>query len=289
MSQLRTRMIRDLKAAGRSQQTILKYTGNIRQFAKFHRKCPSLLEHDDVRAWVEHLETRQVSSQTLRGHIAALRFLYGKTLGKPKAVSFLSYPKKIRKLPMVLTLAEVGQLLNQFTEPRYRVLFTTMYGAGLRISEACRLETQDIKAAQGVIHVRHGKGGKERNVMLSPWLLKALRRYWRAERPAAPYLFTNRFGRPLDRSQCAKVFALGVARAGLSPKIKPHALRHSFATHLLDQGTDIRVIQVLLGHASVSSTTIYAQVSARLIRETVSPLEHLHSPENKEVDKTDDS
>ena len=126
-----------------------------------------------------------------------------------------------------------------------------------------------------VITVRHGKGGKPRNVMLSPWLLSSLRAYWKAERPAAPYLFTNRYGRPIDGSQAAKTFALGVARAGLDPKVTPHALRHSFATHLLDQGVDIRVIQVLLGHESLSSTTHYARVSARLIRDTVSPLDQL--------------
>lgn len=283
MTKLRTRMIRDLTAAGRAQQTIWKYTGNIAQFAKFHGRCPSQLENDDVRAWVEHLEQRDLSWQTLNGHFAALRFLYGKTLGKPQVVSFLVCRKAIKKLPMVLTPTQVGHLLTQFTEPRYQLLFTTMYGAGLRVSEACRLETTDIKADPGIIHVRHGKGGKQRNVMLSPWLLRGLRNYWKTERPAAPYLFTNRYGRPIDSSQAAKTFALGVARAGLDPKVTSHALRHSFATHLLDQGTDIRVIQVLLGHASLSSTTIYAQVSARLIRASVSPLDHLHA--NQEVPK----
>ncbi len=275
MTKLRTRMIRDLTSAGRSQQTIQKYTSNIARFAKFHGRCPSQMTNDDVRAWVEHLEQQDLSWQTLNGHFASLRFLYGKTLGKPQVVSFLMYRKALQKLPLVLTPAQVGHLLEQFTELRYQALFTTMYGAGLRISEACRLETRDIKADPGVIHVRHGKGGKERNVMLSPWLLKTLRSYWKAERPAAPYLFTTRHGSPIDRSQAAKTFALGVARAGLDPKVTPHTLRHAFATHLLDQGTDIRVIQVLLGHASVSSTTIYAQVSLRVIQDTRSPLDAL--------------
>jgi integrase/recombinase XerD len=277
MTILRARMIRDLMSAGRSEATIQKYTCNIAQFAKFHGKCPSQLDNDDVRAWVEHLEQRELSWQTLRGHYAALRFLYCRTLGKPEAVSFLVYPKAVKKLPVVLTVEQVGHLLEQFTCLKYQTLFTTMYAAGLRINEACLLETSDINAAQGVIHVLHGKGRKERNVMLSPWLLSSLREYWKAVGPAKPYLFTTRTGRPLDDNYCRKVFALGVARAGLSPKVTPHVLRHAFATHLLDQGTDIRVIQVLLGHASLSSTTIYAQVSARVIRDTVSPLDHLRA------------
>jgi len=286
MTKLRTRMIRDLTAAGRSEQTIKKYTSNIAQFAKFHGRCPSQLANDDVRSWVEYLEQRDLSWQTLNGHFAALRFLYGKTLGKPQVVSFLVYRNAVKKLPMVLTPAQVGHLLTQFTEPRYQLLFTTMYGAGLRVSEACRLETTDIKADSGVILVRHGKGGKQRNVMLSPWLLRALRSYWKAERPAAPYLFTNRHGRPIDPSQAAKTFALGVARAGLDPKVTSHALRHSFATHLLDQGVDIRVIQVLLGHESLSSTSHYARVSVRLIRDTVSPLDLLHAKRKEPEDKS---
>lgn len=281
MTELRTRMIRDLRSARRAEATITKYVGNIAQFARFHGRCPSVLTHDDVRRWADHLEQLDLSWQTLNGHYAALRFLYCKTLGKPQVVSFLVSRRSIQRLPLVLAPAQVGHLLQQFTELRYRTLFTTMYGAGLRIGEACLLETSDIKAEQGVIHVRHGKGGKERNVMLSPWLLRALRDYWRTERPARPYLFTNRHGRPTDRSQAAKTFALGVARAGLDPKVTPHVLRHSFATHLLDQGTDIRVIQVLLGHASVSSTTHYARVSTRLIRDAVSPLDHLLA--NQEV------
>ena len=281
MTKLRTQMIRDLKAAGRAEGTIHKYINNIAHFAGFHGRCPSKLTNDDVRAWVDHLERRDLSGQTLRGHYAALRFLYCKTLGKPEVVSFLVYPKVVKKLPITLTPAQVGHLLKQFTEPRYQTLFTTMYGAGLRISEACRLETTDIKADPGIIRVRHGKGGKQRNVMLSPWLLKTLRSYWKAERPAAPYLFTTRHGCPIDRSQAAKTFALGVARAGLERKVTSHTLRHAFASHLLDQGTDIRIIQVLLGHASVSSTTIYAQVSVRVIRDTVSPLEHLHNVEQE--------
>jgi integrase/recombinase XerD len=276
MTTLRTRMIRDLHMAGRSPQTIYKYVCNIANFAKFHGKCPSKLGVDEVRAWVEHLEGRKLSGQTLRGHFAALRFLYCKTLSRPQDVSFLTYPSIIKKLPVVLTAAQVNQLLEAFTTLKYRALFAVVYGAGLRITEACLLEVTDIYADRGVIHVRHAKGKKERNVMLSPWLLRTLRQYWKLERPAKPYLFTGATGRPITPDQARKALQLAVAKAGLDPKVTPHVLRHSFATHLLDQGTDMRVIQVLLGHGSIASTTRYAQVSTRLIRDTPSPLEQLH-------------
>lgn len=275
MTKLRAMMIRDLQLAGRCPQTIYKYVGNIANFAKFHGKCPSQLDNDSVRAWIEHLEARKLSAQTLRGHFAALAFLYRKTLGRPDVVSFLTYPTGIKKLPVVLTPPQVSQLLKAFTTPKYRVFFTTVYGAGLRITETSLLEVGDIYADRGVIHVRHGKGNRERHVMLSPWLLRTLREYWSSERPAKPYLFTADTGRPLSAELARKAFKLAAARARLSPNVTPHVLRHSFATHLLDQGTDMRIIQVLLGHGSIASTTRYAQVSTRLIRDTPSPLEYL--------------
>jgi len=156
---------------------------------------------------------------------------------------------------------------------RFRVLFTTIYGTGLRISEACQLQTGDIDAQRGVIHVRHGKGSRQRYVTLSPRLLKVLREYWRQERPPLPYLFVGKSGKPLSATTASAALALATAMAGISKHVTPHVLRHSFATHLLENGTDLRTIQVLLGHKSISSTAIYTRVSTELIAKARSPLD----------------
>jgi site-specific recombinase XerD len=146
-----------------------------------------------------------------------------------------------------------------------------IYATGLRMSEACRLETQDIDAARGVVHVRHGKGGRGRMVMLRPRLLATLREHWRAERPQSPWLFASQWGGPINPNTARKALRRAAESAGLTKRVTPHVLRHSFATHLLEQGTDLRVIQVLLGHSSIATTTRYVRVSAALIAATASP------------------
>jgi site-specific recombinase XerD len=159
------------------------------------------------------------------------------------------------------------------------VFFATVYATGLRLGEACRLETRDIDAARGVIHVRQAKGHKERFVMLSPRLLAILRAYWSLEQPPAqppaPWLFASRRGRCLDADWARAALRLAARKAGIDKKVTPHALRHSFATHLLEGGTDLRVIQVLLGHESIKTTTRYARVSTELIGKTPSPIERV--------------
>jgi len=273
MTTLREKMMQDLKLAGYAPKTQSLYLDAIGDLAKF---CwsPGELGQEQVRAWVQRLTESKVGPQRLRQHFAALKFLYGKTLGRPELVSFLSWPSDPERLPVVLSEQQVGQLLEALESPKYRVLFTTIYATGLRVSEACHLKTQDIDAARGVILV-HGKGNKERLVMLSPRLLAILRAYWRQERPRLPYLFTSRTGRLQNADYARVVLKKACAKAKLGKKVTPHVLRHSFATHLLESGEDLRVIQVLLGHANIQSTTRYAQVSAGLIRKTKSPLERL--------------
>jgi site-specific recombinase XerD len=208
--------------------------------------------------------------------MAALKFLYTKTLWRPEAVSFLSWPSDPQKLPTVLAIGEVERLLGALERPKYRVFFTTVYATGLRIREACQLETRDIDAARGVVHVRHAKRKRERFVMLSPRLLSILRAYWALERPPAPWIFAaSTSARHLRPDTARKALKLAVAKAGLEKKVTPHVLRHSFATHLLEGGTDLRVIQVLLGHNTIKTTTRYARVSTELIAKTPSPLEQL--------------
>jgi site-specific recombinase XerD len=208
--------------------------------------------------------------------MAALKFFCTKTTYRPEVVSFFSWPSAPEKLPIVLSLEEVERLLRALEQPKYRVFFTTVYSAGLRVGEGCRLETRDIDASRGVIHLRQTKGQKERFVMLSPRLLVVLRAYWALEKPPAPWLFaSSKGGRHLNPSMARQALKLAAVKAGVTKKVTPHVLRHSFATHLLEGGTDLRVIQVLPGHGSIRTTTRYARVSTELIGKTQSPLDHL--------------
>ena len=277
MTELRKQMMQDLELGGYSERTKRTYIDCIRMFAEFHRRSPAEVDQAEIRAWVQHLVELKQSPQRLRQHFAALRFLYGKTLGKPALVSFLSWPKDPERLPVVLSAEEVSRLLAALETPRFAVFFTTVYAAGLRVGEACRLETRDIDAARGVIHVRGGKGGKERLVMLSAQLLELLRAYWKQVCPPAPWLFAAKRGnRCLNAEVARHALARAARKAKLGKKkVTPHVLRHSFATHLLERGTELRVIQVLLGHSSIKSTTRYAHVAAGMIKKTRSPLEQL--------------
>ena len=273
MTMLKDRMMQDLKLAGHALKTQKTYVECIGHFAQF---CwsPEQADQTQVRAWVEKLQKSQVGPQRLRQHFAALKFLYGKTLARPEQVAFLSWPKDPKRLPKVLTEEQVSKLLEALESPKYRVFFTTLYATGLRLREASHLETRDIDAARGVIHVRQGKGNRERLVMLSPRLLAILRAYWKQERPAEPYLFPTKAGKPLDPDFARRVLHKAAKAAGLK-KVTPHVLRHSFATHLLDSGAELRVIQVLLGHDSIKTTTRYARVSTALLAKTKSPLDRL--------------
>jgi len=278
MGQLRDRMMHDLERAGYVPKTRLVYLNSIRDFAAHHRRSPALLGADDVRAWVDELTTSQkIGPQRIRQHMAALKFLYTKTLWKPENVSFLAWPSDPKRLPAVLAAEEVERLLASFTHAKYRVFFTLVYAAGLRLTEARRLETRDIQAPRGVIHIRpdNAKRKKERYVMLSPRLLAILRAYWSATRPLAPWLFASSKGTPLCERMARRALKLAVQKAGIEKKATPHVLRHSFATHLLEGGTDLRVIQVLLGHESIKTTTRYARVSTDLIAKTASPFDRL--------------
>jgi len=276
MGQLRNRMMHDLELAGYVPKTRLIYLNSIRDFAKHFRRSPAEMGADEVRAWVDHIRGSGVSPQRIRQHMAALKFLYTKTLYKPQTVSFLSWPSDPPRLPTVLAAEEVERLLAALERPKYRVFFTTVYATGLRVLEAARLRTDDIDAARGVIHIREAKGKKERYVMLSPRLLRILRAYWSLERPAAPWLFeASGSGGHLNPQTARNALKLAAAKAGVDKKVTPHVLRHSFATHLLDHGTELRVIQVLLGHNCIQSTTRYARVSTRSIAKTHSPLDRL--------------
>jgi integrase/recombinase XerD len=272
---LRNKMMQDLRLAGYALKTQKTYLECIGLFAQFCWE-PAQADQEIVRAWVAQLEKSKVGPQRLRQHFAALKFLFSKTLARPEQVAFLSWPKDPKRLPTVLSASQVSSLLAALESPKYRVFFTTLYATGLRLKEACHLKTSDIDAARGVIHVRLAKGGKERLVMLSPTLLAILRAYWKQERPPEPYLFPTKTEKPLDPDMARRVLHSAAAAAGLNSKqVTPHVLRHSFATELLENGTDLRVIQVLLGHDNIQTTTRYARVSAALVSKAKSPLDRL--------------
>lgn len=276
MTKLRKRMMQDLELAGYAPATRTRYITSISDLAAFHQRNPAELTQEELRQWVDHLTAPgKLGPQRVRMHFAALKFLYKKTLGRPSMVSFLSPPRDPKRLPVVLSTEEVARVLQAVVQLKYRVFCATLYATGLRVSEACRLETGDIDAERGVIHVRNGKGAKERLVGLSPLLLRLLRTYWKQERPPAPWMFASRTGKPLRAESVREALADATKHAGIQKRVTPHVLRHCFATHLIEQGTELRVIQVLLGHSSISSTTRYAQVSAGMISKTKSPLELL--------------
>ena len=270
-----SRLERDLQMAGKAGGTIQQYLSSLRGFEAFLGQDASQGHQDDIRGWVDHLRRQPIGPARLRCHYSALTFLFRKTLGQPEKVAFISMPKSDTPLPTVLTPAEVKRVLDSFTTAKYRTFFTLIYATGLRIREASQLETGDIDAIHQVIRVRHGKGGRERLVPLNRRLYGILRIYWGHERPTRPWLFTSESGKPLCHATARMALLKASAVAGIGKVVTPHMLRHSFATHLLEQGTDLRKIQVVLGHGSIKSTTIYTQVSAKEIASLRSPLEDL--------------
>ena len=268
-------MRRDLASAPYAAHTKGQYLKKAELLAAHFGKPVAELERDDLRGYVEHLQAVGQSASWLKVHLAAICFLYAKTLGRPNDVSFIQWPRQHSPLPAVVSVEEVDALFRALTDRRYQAIAMVLYGAGLRIEEALALEVTDIDGARGVIRVRHGKGDRAREAKLSPTLHQWLREYWKAERPPLPYLFASRAGRPPMQETVRRAFALASEQAGLKKCVKPHMLRHSFATHLLDAGTDVRVIQVMLGHKSILTTARYTRVSTKLMQQTPSPLDLL--------------
>ncbi len=279
MGKIGDQMRQDLALAGYSRETQRMYWSDARALVRRFGKPPTEIERDELRQYVDELCASGVSPSRIKQHLASMKFLFEKTLGRPADVSFISWPTQPRPLARVLAPDQITSLLEALRSPKYRAIAMVMYGAGLRISEACSLEVDDIDAARGVIHVRHGKGNTPRDVTLSPKLLAILREYWRRERPPQPYLFVGKGStRPLAAESVRNALKLARAEAGLKGTFTPHMLRHSFATHLLEAGTDIRVIQQLLGHKNLSTTAGYTRVAHALLAKTTSPLDRLAGP-----------
>jgi len=275
ISPLRRRMIEDMTVRNLSPATQRSYINAVQKFSRYFGRTPDRLDLDDVHTFQVHLVSTGISWASLNQIVCALRFFYGITLGQNNVPERIPYARKPRTLPVILSTDEVVQFLEAVSSLKARVALTCAYAAGLRVGEVCGLKVEDIDSSRMVIHVRHGKGGKARYVMLSVELLGILRSYWRLARPES-FLFPGRnTDKPIEPTVLNAACRSAVTAIRLSKRVTVHTLRHSFATHLLENGTDIRIIQVLLGHAHLSSTAHYTQVSNKTIRSTMSPLDRL--------------
>jgi integrase/recombinase XerD len=280
MGALYDRMYEDLKLAGYAESTQECYLRYAKKFVAHFMLPPTVLGEKQIRGFLMHLlEERHVGPSVHKMYVASIKFLYGTTLRQPQEVANLPWPKVPHTLPDILSGEEVELLLAALEPVAHRMVLMTAYAAGLRVSEACALRVEDLDAQRGLIHVRAGKGRKDRYVMLSARLLACLRAYWREVRPPLPYLFPAPKGKgPLGKEAVEKTLQKAVKQVGLNKRVTPHGLRHAFATHLLEQGTDIRVIQVLLGHSSIRSTARYTKVSQAHVATVKSPLDRSGTP-----------
>jgi integrase/recombinase XerD len=275
MSPLRRRMIEDMTVRNLSPATQRSYIYAVAKFSQYFGRSPERLGLEDVRAYQVHLVSKGVSWASLNQTVCALRFFYGVTLGHGAIPERIAYAREPRKLPAVLSADEVVRLLEAVPSLRARVALTAAYAAGLRVSEAVGLKVADIDSGRMVMRIERGKGGKERYVMLSEQLLGILRSYWRLTRPMR-FLFPGRTpDKPIEPNVLHAACRSARAAAGIDKRVSVHVLRHSFATHLLESGVDIRIIQVLLGHENLSTTARYTRVSTHLISATQSPLDRL--------------
>ena len=279
MSPLRHRMIEDMQIRNLAPHTQRAYVQQISQFARHFRKSPELLGPADIRAYQIHLtQDRQLSASSILVAVAAIRFLYKITLKRDWNIEeVVPTCRKPQRLPVVLSRDEVSRFLDAVAIPKHRVILTVCYAAGLRVSEAVRLTPAAIDSQRMVIRVAEGKGRKDRYVMLSPKLLDILRDYWRTTRPKL-WLFPGDLpGQPISRFAVAHACRTARCRCDIEKPVTPHAMRHAFAVHLLEAGADLRTIQLLLGHRSLSTTASYLRLATNKVCATASPLDELQA------------
>jgi len=281
VTRLRKMMLEELERLNFSQSTTRSYLHTVEDFARYFHRRPDQLGPEHVREYQAQLFTkRKLAANTVIVRLAALRFFFVKTLRKPWSIADTPYPRKTLHLPLILSQEEVAQLINAAETPFHRMLLMTAYATGLRRAELAHLKVTDIDSQRMVIHVKGGKGRKDRDVMLSPKLLEQLRDYWRGmRRRPKVWLFPGNSWHTADRPITAKVVwsacREAAERAGITKPVHPHTLRHCFATHLLEDGADLRTIQILLGHRDLEETTIYLHLSQKHLGETASPLDAL--------------
>jgi site-specific recombinase XerD len=282
ISPLLQRMIDDMTARRFKEKVQKDYARHVSNFTAFLGRSPDTSTSEDVRLFQLHLAKQQTGAPTINSAIAALRFLFNVTLERPELARPLTTVHKPRRAPIVLSQEEMVRLIEAAPGLKYKAAFGVAYGAGLRVSEVVTLKVSDIDSKRMTLRVEQGKGQRDRYVMLSPQLLEWLRDWWRAARPRA-WLFPGQNPvNPMTARQMVRAVHAAAREAGIAKRVTPHTLRHSFATHLLEQGVDIRVIQVLLGHAKLETTALYTRVAVNTIRVVTSPLDQLGLDQAKE-------
>lgn len=271
MGVFRDRMVQDLRLAQYRTSTQENYLRCARNFVAFHMRPPDQLGEEHIRQFLLTLVDRPSTQKT---HMAAIKFLYYKTLNRPEEVVRIPWPRIRQQLPDIVSQSEALALLDAIESIQHRAILMAAYGAGLRITEACSLQINDIDGERGLIHLRHGKGDRDRYVNLPRRLHLCLREYWKAVRPSGSLLFPgHRTDKPVRPETVRQSLRQAAHHIGIHKRVTPHSLRHAFATHLLEDGTDIRVIQALLGHRSIRTTARYTRVSKTLIASVNSPLD----------------
>src|SRR5215831_9522222 len=281
VSPLRQRMIEDMRLRKLNGKTQIAYVRAVRRLAGFLRRSPDTATGEDLRRFQLHMVDQGTSSMTINATISGLRFFFEITLERGELMAMMSPVREPRKLPVVLSREEVARLIAAARNPKHRAALSVAYGAGLRASEVIALKVGDVDSKRMTLRVEQGKGRKDRYAMLSPVLLERLRAWWRvghAQGKILPngWLFPGMNAMdPLSTRQLNRAIHAAAAAAHIDKRVAMHTLRHSFATHLLEQKVDIRVIQVLLGHKKIETTSMYAHVATEILREVVSPLEIL--------------
>ncbi len=281
MTHLRKMMLEELERRNYAQTTTRLYIQTIEDFAGYFKRPPDQLGPEHIREYQAYLfRERKLAARTVTQRLAALRFFFIQTIKKGWSVADTPYPKKTQHLPSILSPEEVARLIDSSQTRFQRIVLMTLYGTGARRAELARLQIPDIDSRRMVIHIRGGKGRQDRDVMLSPTLLEALRDYWRGlKRKPTQWLFpggrSHTADRPITPKAVYHACQKAAQRAGLQNRVHPHTLRHCFATHLLENGADLRTIQLLLGHHDLKETTIYLHLSRRHLNATASPLDSL--------------
>src|SRR4051794_21480288 len=278
ISPLRARMIEDMSVRGFREDTGRDYGRHVRAFAAFIGRSPDTATAEELRLFQLHQMQSGLQPPSINSAVSALRFFFTVTLDRPDLARRLTVVPYPRRIPTVLSVEEVMLLLQAASAPKYKAAFATAYGAGLRVSEIVALKVGDIDSERMLLRVERGKGGKDRHAMLSPQLLELLRTWWREGRRRSlllpgGWLFPGR--NPVEPLSARQLGRVAAQAAGINKRVSPHTLRHSFATHLLEQGVDIRVIQTLLGHAKLDTTALYTRVASTTIRAVTSPLDRL--------------
>ena len=284
MSELRKRMTEDLHVRNYSESTIDQYTRVVRQIAEFYHKCPSDLTPEEIRGYQVYLrQDKKVSSEVGNQTVCALRFLYKVTLGREDAVvERIAYARRAKKLPIVLSPEEVLALLFATRSLKHRTIMSTIYACGPRLEEVRSLQVSDIDSKRMLIFIRKGKGNKQRYVSLPQKLLELLREYYKSEQPKL-WLFPGQNpDRPLSGETIQKAVRRAAKVAGITKRVTPHLLRHTYATHAMEAGVDLRTLQILLGHGKLNTTSIYTHVSPEHIQKTKSPFDLLGMNEEDE-------